>query len=77
MRKSFKQIQGISHSSFNQYEQLQDLIWLEKKVRCTVVVTPDHVSIKTAVPGNEGYSDFLLAKLAIKGRTCKPIIRCE
>ena len=53
-----------------EYQRLQEIILSEKGVACTVLVTPAYVSVKAA-----SYGEFLLAKLAIKGRVTVPIIQ--
>lgn len=51
-------------------EQLEAKIKKEKGVKCTVLVKPEYVSIKTETP-----ADFYLAKSAIKGGVSVPIVR--
>lgn len=70
-RNRYRQIQGSSHSTFTAYEIFQDEITAKQPgLKCTVVVTPQHISIRT-----ENYPDFLLARSAIKGMTSLDIIR--
>lgn len=70
MRTQFKRIQGASHSSFNPYEVLQDAIYAATKIKCSVLVTPQYVSIRAA-----SYADFVLAKAAIRSRVVVDIIQ--
>jgi len=48
--------------------ELEDVIWREKRVRCSVRVTPELVKIRA-----QSYPDYLLAKSAIAGRVSQPI----
>lgn len=59
-----------SNKSHNPYEILQDAIYAATKIKCSVLVTPQHVSIRAA-----SYQDFVLAKSAIRGRVVVDIIQ--
>jgi hypothetical protein len=53
-----------------QYMALQDIIFDETGVSCTVVLKGGIVSIRT-----KDYADYILARAALKGRTSSRIIR--
>lgn len=53
-----------------QYMALQDIIFDEAGVSCSVFVKPGIVSIRT-----KDYADYVLARAALKGRTSSQIIR--
>lgn len=55
-----------------EYQRLQQLILDKTGVSCTVLVTPNYVSIRAAT-----YADFVMAQAAIKGRVSLQIIRAE
>lgn len=64
--------QVVNYDRDHEYQVLQEAILDKAKVHCTVVVTPDHVSIK---PNSGIYADYLLAKNAIKAKVGdKPIV---
>lgn len=67
-RSDFKQPSPryLAHSN---YQALQDLIFEQAHVNCSVMVMEDRISIRAV-----NYADFLLAKAAIKGRTTLPIV---
>lgn len=69
-RSNYRQIQGGTHSVHNAYQVLQDLIFSTKGIHCSVVVTPQHVSIRAV-----NYREYLQAKSAIKGRVSVDIIQ--
>lgn len=63
-------IQGPStRHVHNAYEVLQDYIFNQTGVHCSVLVKPECVSIRTKL-----YSDYIQAKKAIKGRTSVDIV---
>lgn len=53
-----------------EYQRLQQLILDKTGVSCTVLCTPNYVSIKA---GN--YAEFVMAKAAIRGRVSVEIIQ--
>jgi hypothetical protein len=62
------------HNQLNAFQAeasgLEDLIWREQRVRCSVKVDPDMVKIRAA-----SFGDYVLAKLAIKGRVSSEIVQ--
>lgn len=69
-RSHFKQIQGPIDRSSTLYQSLQDQIREQTGVECTIVVTPNQISIRASYP------DFIIAKNAIKERAKGiPIVR--
>lgn len=51
-------------------ESLEEVIWRENRVRCQVNFEKDHVGVRA-----ESFSDFILARAALKGRVSLPILR--
>lgn len=72
-RESAKSIQGPSTNfqGDREYLRLQNLVEDECGVRCTIVVRPHCVSVRTV-----DYTDFVLARsILIKRGTSKPVVR--
>lgn len=71
-RNSFKQIQGPQNRTHGPMESMkwEDIIFDEKQVVCTVVMRGGMISIRA-----KDYTDFILAKSVLKGRTKHPIVR--
>lgn len=67
--KGTDRIQPRNHHQHNAYEVLQDLILNKTGVQCSVLCTPEFISIRGV-----DYIDFVLARAAIKGRTTVEII---
>jgi hypothetical protein len=61
--------QNRTHGA-QEYMKWQNIIFDTTGVSCTILVKPECISIRT-----RDYTDFILARSAIKGRTKLPIIR--
>lgn len=65
-----RSFQVVNHSRHNLYETLQDAVEKEAGVRCSIIVTPKIVSIRT-----KSLADYYLAKAVIRQRVSQEVVR--
>lgn len=70
MSSGIRRKQHVNHHQDNLYQVFEEDILRTTGVRCSVLVKPECVSIRAA-----DYTDFVLAKGAISGKTGLPIVR--